>query len=141
MLFRDCHMRSDPQATRDQVTVAANCLLVKNAGPENRLTVLCDSGPGLQLPATARAKLGIQDEDILMANLEALGVTPEEIDVYLPSHLHWDHTGWAFEGGVFKFPNAYVIMSRQARDDNARVTTDNDLSARNFPRVVAIRQV
>lgn len=128
MLFRDNHMRNDPAATRDQVTVAANCLLVKNAGPGGNLTILCDSGPGLQLPEEARRKLGIPDEDILLRNLASLGVTPDKVDVYMPSHFHWDHTGWVFEGGVFKLPNARVVMSQQARADNLRVTTDQDAS-------------
>lgn len=116
MRFKDCQMRSDPAATQEPVVVAANCLLVKNAGPNRDLTVLCDSGPGVRFAG----KLGIPSEDILLGNLAGLGVTPPDIDIYLPSHLHWDHTGWAFEGGTFKLPNARVIMSRGARADNAR---------------------
>ncbi|HBF13211.1 MAG TPA: hypothetical protein DDW49_07480 [Deltaproteobacteria bacterium] len=88
MRFRDNHMRSDPAASRDQVAVASNALLIRNAGPKNNLTILCDSGPGLQLPSEARGKLGIPDEDVLLENMAHLGVTPDDVDVYLPSHLH-----------------------------------------------------
>lgn len=119
MEFKDCHMRSDPSAAQTPVAVAANCLLVKNAGLHGNLTILCDSGPGIKFAG----KLGIKSDDVLLQNLARAGVTPADIDVYLPSHLHWDHSGWAWEGGVFKLPKAHVIMSREARADNARATT------------------
>lgn len=128
LVFRDNHMRSAPDATRDPVEVASNCLLVRNAGVERDLTILCDSGPGLHLPENVRQKFKIDDHDILTENLAQLGVSAEDIDVYLPSHLHWDHTGWAFEGGRFVLPNARVVISEQALQDNARVDSDNDLS-------------
>ena len=40
--------------------------------------------------------------------LEKAGVTPDEIDIVILTHLHWDHVG-----GVGKFPNAKFIVSRE----------------------------
>ncbi len=45
---------------------------------ENDLTVLFDTGP---------------DPRLLTSNLNALGYSPEDIDVVVISHNHWDHTG------------------------------------------------
>lgn len=40
--------------------------------------------------------------------LKKAGVTPEEIDIVILTHLHWDHVG-----GVDKFPNAQFIVSAE----------------------------
>ena len=63
-----------------------------------------------------------------MDNLRACGVTPEEIDVVLCTHLHTDHVGWntRLEDGRWTptFPNArylfhekeYAYWQREYRD-------------------------
>lgn len=52
-----------------------------------------------------------------MANLEAAGVSPEEIDLVLCTHLHFDHVGWntRFENGrwVPTFPNARYVFGKR----------------------------
>ena len=52
--------------------------------------------------------------------LKAAGVTSEQVDYVLLTHLHIDHVGWntRFEGDrwVPTFPNAQYIMSRIERD-------------------------
>lgn len=48
------------------------------------------------------------EEDGCIAQLSALGVSPEEIRFVALSHLHSDHTG-----GIGRFPNATYIVQRR----------------------------
>ena len=71
-----------------------------------------------------------------MDNFRAAGVTPEEIDFVLCTHMHVDHVGWntKLEDGrwVPTFPNAKYIFSRkeldfwmeQSAEDNMKRTGD-----------------
>ncbi|CAN7625918.1 MBL fold metallo-hydrolase [Caballeronia sp. dw_19] len=51
-----------------------------------------------------------------LANLAAIGVRPEDIDIVLCTHLHADHVGWntRLQNGkwVPTFPNARYLMAR-----------------------------
>lgn len=47
-------------------------------------------------------------EQKMVAQLAKAGVTPEEIDIVVLTHLHWDHVG-----DVTKFPNAEFIVSQE----------------------------
>ncbi len=121
--FRAGHMRNDPtlvgDAAKQPVTVAANCLLVKNAGPNQNLTILCDAGSGLHLPAATRSKLGIPDRDLLVENLAMLGVSLADIDIFISSHPHWDHIGGILdETGNLRLPKAHILLSRGAYQQN-----------------------
>ncbi len=49
-----------------------------------------------------------KSEQEMEAQLVKAGVKPEEIDVVVLTHLHWDHTG-----DVTKFPNAEFIVSQE----------------------------
>ncbi|MDR2414114.1 MAG: MBL fold metallo-hydrolase [Odoribacteraceae bacterium] len=52
----------------------------------------------------------------LFDHLQALGVSPLEIDVVLLTHMHGDHIGGMFRDGQRAFPNARVYLSLQERD-------------------------
>jgi glyoxylase-like metal-dependent hydrolase (beta-lactamase superfamily II) len=47
-------------------------------------------------------------EQEMVGALAKVGVKPEEIDIVVLTHLHWDHVG-----EVTKFPNAEFIVSRE----------------------------
>jgi glyoxylase-like metal-dependent hydrolase (beta-lactamase superfamily II) len=47
-------------------------------------------------------------EQEIEAQLAKAGVKPEEIDIVVLTHLHWDHVG-----NVTKFPNATFIVSKE----------------------------
>lgn len=48
----------------------------------------------------------------LPAALAGIGITPEDIDIVLLSHLHADHSGWVWQDDRPFFPNATVRFGR-----------------------------
>ncbi|NDV82723.1 MBL fold metallo-hydrolase [Bacteroides sp. 51] len=63
----------------------------------------------------------------LWTNLDAIGVSPEQINVVVLTHMHGDHTGGTLKDGVVAFPNAHLILSapeyvywiEEAKQENA----------------------
>lgn len=53
-------------------------------------------------------ELNVRQEDHLLARLQAIGVSPKEINFVFQSHLHWDHSGM-----LRHFPEARIIIQRQ----------------------------
>jgi glyoxylase-like metal-dependent hydrolase (beta-lactamase superfamily II) len=55
-------------------------------------------------------------DGVLPEGLKELGVSPEQIDVVLPTHLHGDHVGWntrpSANGPVPTFPNARYLFQQ-----------------------------
>jgi len=93
--------------------------------------VLFDTGMHLSMQTDARARLGrisarstihYVPGDEISAQLEKVDVAPEDIDIVINSHLHYDHAG-----GNAQIPNARVIV--QAKEWEA--ANDPDLVARN----------
>ena len=72
-------------------------------------TVLIETGIGNKQPAKMREIH--QNQELLPSSLAAAGIRPEEIDVVINTHLHFDHCGWNTtlhpDGSVTPtFPNA-----------------------------------
>jgi glyoxylase-like metal-dependent hydrolase (beta-lactamase superfamily II) len=72
-------------------------------------TVLIETGIGNKQSAKMREIH--QNQELLPASLAAAGVRPEEVDIVINSHLHFDHCGWNTtlhpDGSVTPtFPNA-----------------------------------
>ncbi len=84
------------------LTLDQNCLLL-NTG---RQLVLFDNGVGVTRPFGPNTGL-------LLANLRAAGVHPDQVDALVISHAHIDHC-WGIIGadGKPNFPNAQVFMSK-----------------------------
>src|SRR5258708_31006031 len=88
----------------NRITVSCNSLLVRT-GKQN---VLIETGIGNKLPE--KRKNIFQPQEKLLENLHAAGVAPEDIDIVINSHLHFDHCGWntVYKNGVAvaTFPKA-----------------------------------
>jgi glyoxylase-like metal-dependent hydrolase (beta-lactamase superfamily II) len=91
---------------------ATNCVLVQTG----RQKVLIDTGYGPKLQDKERAILGAESGNPIVTSLAAQGVKPEEIDVVILSHLHFDHAGGgiSMEGDrlVTTFPKAEYVVQR-----------------------------
>lgn len=74
------------------VSGSLNAFLVKS-GDKN---ILIDSGGGAMTPTTGN----------LLEGLRSSGITPEDIDIVLCTHLHPDHIGGLIESGSPVFKNA-----------------------------------
>jgi len=80
-------------------------------------TALVDTGYGPGPPAEGpgmRARgLETFSGGALLENLQALGVTAEQVDLVVVTHVHFDHVGWLVDGaGAPVFPRARLVVSR-----------------------------
>jgi glyoxylase-like metal-dependent hydrolase (beta-lactamase superfamily II) len=73
---------------RNMVPSGLNSVVVRTG--EN--TVLIETGIGNKLPERMRKIYGQPAK--LLDNLSAAGFAPEDIDIVINSHLHFDHCGW-----------------------------------------------
>src|SRR5208283_2872321 len=73
---------------KNYVTAGLNSLLVRT-GKQN---VLVETGMGNKLSERMIKFYGQPAQ--LLANLAAAGIAPEDIDIVINTHLHFDHCGW-----------------------------------------------
>jgi glyoxylase-like metal-dependent hydrolase (beta-lactamase superfamily II) len=101
-----------PVDANNCIAQATNCVLVQT----ERQKILIDTGYGPKLQDKERAILGADPGNPIVTSLAAQGVTPEEINVVILSHLHFDHAGGgvALDGDrlVTTFPNAEYVVQR-----------------------------
>jgi glyoxylase-like metal-dependent hydrolase (beta-lactamase superfamily II) len=80
--------RKVPANEKNLVRSGLNSVLVRT--DDNN--ILIETGMGNKLPEKMAQIFGQPAE--LLNNLSAAGVSPDEIDVVINSHLHFDHCGW-----------------------------------------------
>jgi glyoxylase-like metal-dependent hydrolase (beta-lactamase superfamily II) len=98
--------------------VPIGCFLVRNG----EQTILIDAGLGpVETSMFAGGKLP--------ASLDAAGVKPEDIDLIMLTHLHFDHIGWTVQNGESFFPNATIRFGEQDLDQFVRAETPDQFSA------------
>ena len=93
-----------PADERNRVSIGLNSVLIRT-GKQN---ILVETGIGNKL---GEKQLRIYHSQAkLMESLQAAGTQPEQIDIVVNSHLHFDHCGWntVIKDGVAvpTFPNA-----------------------------------
>jgi glyoxylase-like metal-dependent hydrolase (beta-lactamase superfamily II) len=78
---------------KNYVTAGLNSLLIRMEGPRTgKQTVLVETGMGNKLSERMIKFYGQPAK--LLENLAAGGVAPEDVDIVINSHLHFDHCGW-----------------------------------------------
>lgn len=100
----------------NRIDLACRALLLV----EDDRHILFETGIGTFFPPKLRDRFGVvESEHVLLENLGRLGLTHEDIDVVVLSHLHFDHAGGLLspyvEGEESKllFPNARYVVGRK----------------------------
>jgi len=117
-----------PADERNRIPLAMRCLLVE--APQ--ALVLIDTGAGDKESDKFKDIYGIDNEGdptALEDCIRAAGHAPEDIDIVLDTHLHFDHAGGntrrSESGPIPSFPTARYVVQRQelefARSKNPRV--------------------
>ena len=116
---------------RNTIPMGTNSLLVRT-GKQN---VLIETGIGNKLNEKSQAIY--RNEELLMKSFEQAGISPDEIDIVINTHLHFDHCGWNthYKDGkpVATFPRAtYYVQEgelqhahEQHERDRVSYMTDN----------------
>jgi len=106
-----------PPDDKNRIPLACRCLLVRDGGR----TILLEAGIGSFFPPLLRERYGVvESHHVLLESLAAAGVAPEQIDVIVLSHLHFDHAGGVLttyaerEVPKLAFPRATYVVGAEA---------------------------
>src|SRR6201996_1060084 len=100
-----------PADDQNRILLGLNTVVVRTG----KHTVVIETGVGNK--QTAKMKEIQCNQELLPASLAAAGVSVEEVDVVINTHLHFDHCGWNTtlhaDGSVTPtFPNARYFVHR-----------------------------
>jgi glyoxylase-like metal-dependent hydrolase (beta-lactamase superfamily II) len=85
--------RKMPADDKNYCTAGLNTLVVRTETPiTGRQTVLIETGMGNKLPDRMKKFYGQPAR--LLDDLSSAGIAPEDVDIVINSHLHFDHCGW-----------------------------------------------
>ncbi|HEV2621308.1 MAG TPA: MBL fold metallo-hydrolase [Frateuria sp.] len=106
----------EPDA-ENRIPLACRCLLVRDLDGRN---VLFETGIGAFFEPKLRERYGVvEDRHVLLESLAEAGLSHEDIDAVVLSHLHFDHAGgllapWAEgEPPRLLFPNATSLVGAE----------------------------
>jgi len=120
-----------PADERNRIGMDMNCLLIRSGGK----LALVETGAGDKMSPKLQEIYDLGKGKRLLENLAAKGVKPEQIDIVINTHLHFDHCGWntrVVNGKLAPtFPNAtYYVQLGEL--EHAKHPTERD-SASYFP--------
>ncbi len=129
-------MKLLPPDEQNRVPMEMWCALVRSGGKN----ILIDCGAGDKDLTAFSTQYALQrPHGTLLDDLARAGVTPDEIDLVILTHLHGDHSGWATRRDaagrvVPTFPNARYAVQRQEYHDatHPNERTRNTYFADNF---------
>ncbi|EAR11178.1 MBL fold metallo-hydrolase [Reinekea blandensis] len=106
-----------PCDEENRIHLQCRCLLVQ----EEDRNILFETGVGAFFDPKMKDRFGVQEtEHCLIQSLQALGLSADDIDIIVLSHLHFDHAGGLLsayqpdEELTLAFPNARIIVSEAA---------------------------
>lgn len=102
-----------PPDERNRITLGLNCLLIRAAGK----TIVVETGVGEKMEPKWADIYGVEHTATLVGSLRRRGVAPEDVDIVINTHLHFDHCGGNTRRGregkpVPTFPNARYVVQR-----------------------------
>lgn len=101
-----------PAHALNRVRLELTCLLVRTS----QHNVLIETGIGDKLDVKQTEIYAVAHPATLLDELKKFSLTPEDIDIVINTHLHFDHCGWNTrrEGGktVPTFPRARYFVQR-----------------------------
>jgi glyoxylase-like metal-dependent hydrolase (beta-lactamase superfamily II) len=107
----------------NRITVSCNSIIVRTG----KQTILIETGIGNKLSEKTKSFYFPQEK--LLESLHAANVAPEEIDIVINSHLHFDHCGWntVYKDGkaVATFPNAKYYAPK-GEWEHGKLQTERD---------------
>ncbi|MSQ04050.1 MAG: MBL fold metallo-hydrolase [Myxococcales bacterium] len=108
--------RWSPPDHDNRIELACRAMLVET---DDGRRVLCEAGIGTFFAPELRARFGVMESrHVLLESLAAAGVDPDDIDVVVLSHLHFDHAGGCLssheDGARLLFPRSRFVVSRGA---------------------------
>jgi glyoxylase-like metal-dependent hydrolase (beta-lactamase superfamily II) len=119
-----------PADGRNRIALCMNILLIKVGGKR----ILVETGAGDKMNAKLRDIYGL-DGPGLVGQLREYGLAPEDIDIVIDTHLHFDHCGGntrAEKDQILPtFPNAQYVVQK-AEFEHALNPTERD-RASYFP--------
>lgn len=105
--------KKSPADSRNRIRLAANSLLVRAANKN----ILIETGNGTKWTPKLRDIYAIDEGDPLTQNLVIAGVSPNQVDLVINTHLHFDHAGGNTklldDHAVPSFPNAQYIVQAE----------------------------
>ncbi|WP_423190235.1 YtnP family quorum-quenching lactonase [Alkalibacterium sp. f15] len=101
-----------PANEKNQITHATEPILIQYQGKN----LLIDTGIGIdKLTEKQKRNFGVQEESRIEGNLNELGLSMNDIDVILMTHMHFDHASGLtrYDNGelVSTYPNAVIYMA------------------------------
>jgi glyoxylase-like metal-dependent hydrolase (beta-lactamase superfamily II) len=81
--------KKSPPDEKNRIRLRAHSLLVR----AHRKNLLIETGNGTKWDLKQRALFAVQDGDPLIDSLACFDVKPEQIDLVINTHLHFDHSG------------------------------------------------
>ncbi len=127
---------------QNRILLGTNTVLVR----DGKRTIVIETGIGNKLDEKLRNIYSAQQK--LMDSFAAAGVRPEEVDIVINSHLHFDHCGWNTrklpDGSVVPtFPNARYFAHR-GEVEHGRLQLERDAIsyiADNYEPLIASGQM
>lgn len=97
----------------NRIPLETNCMLVRSSGG----TILIETGLGDNYSEKQHKIYNFEFNKRLLDGLSARGVAPEDVDVVIQTHLHFDHSGTLAQlsgSGRYSatFPNAEVVVQK-----------------------------
>lgn len=109
---------------KNRIYAGLNSVLVRTG----RQNILIETGIGNKL--SDKMKQFYEPKEELLENLHATGLAPEDIDIVINSHLHFDHCGWNTiynkdRRAVATFPKAkYFVQEGEWRHGQLQLERD-----------------